>query len=126
VPECGGRHLVWKTALDKEYDSQVSLTYASPLIEGDLLIIYSGRFSEPATKCVIAIDKESGKTVWRAVTDFAAMSSPIVVSAAARQLIVWSQQAVTSLDAATGRSAGRGHGPESEFDLHAVAQGTCC
>src|SRR5262249_5530358 len=53
--------------------------------------------------CVIAIDKDSGKTAWRAVTDYAAMSSPIVVGAAGkRQLIVWSQQAVTSLDAATG------------------------
>lgn len=95
--------VLWKRALDKEYDSQESLTYASPLIEGNLLIIYSGRFSGPATKCVIAIDKDSGKTVWRAVEDYAAMSSPFVVSAAGkRQLIVWSQQAVTSLDPATG------------------------
>lgn len=101
--DAAGGKLLWKTALDKEYDSQESLTYASPLIEGNLLIIYSGRFSGPATKCVIAIDKDSGKTVWRAVMDYAAMSSPIVVNAAAkRQLIVWSQQAVTSLDPATG------------------------
>ena len=51
---------------------------------------------------MIAIDKDSGNTAWRAVTDYAAMSSPIVVSAAdTRQLIVWSQQAVTSLDAAS-------------------------
>ncbi|MBI3866627.1 MAG: PQQ-like beta-propeller repeat protein [Planctomycetia bacterium] len=98
-----GGKLLWKTALDKEYDSQESLTYASPLIEGNLLIIYSGRFSGPATKSVIAIDKDSGKTAWRAVEDYAAMSSPVVVSAAGkRQLIVWSQQAVTSLDPATG------------------------
>jgi outer membrane protein assembly factor BamB len=52
---------------------------------------------------VIAIDKDSGKTASRALKDYAAMSSPIVVSAAGkRQLIVWSQQAVTSLDPATG------------------------
>ena len=101
--DAAGGTLLWKKALDKEYDSQESLTYASPLIEGNLLIIFSGRFSGPATACVIAIDKDSGKTVWRAVTDYAAMSSPIVVSAAGRrQLIVWSQQAVTSLDTATG------------------------
>jgi outer membrane protein assembly factor BamB len=95
--------LVWKKSLDKEYNSQESLTYASPLIEGNLLIIYSGRFSQDETKCVIAIDKDSGTTVWRAVTDYAAMSSPIVVTAAhKRQLIVWSQRAVTSLDTKTG------------------------
>jgi outer membrane protein assembly factor BamB len=94
---------IWKTELDKEYGSQARLTYASPLIEGDLLIIYSGRFSGDATDCLIAIQKDTGKTMWRAVTDYAAMSSPIVVDAAGRhQVIVWSQQAVTSVDAATG------------------------
>jgi outer membrane protein assembly factor BamB len=95
--------LVWKKSLDKEFQAQESLTYASPLIEGNLLIIYAGRFSGDATPCLIAIDKDSGKTAWRAITDYAAMSSPIVVSAAGkRQVIVWSQQAVTSIDAATG------------------------
>ena len=95
--------LLWKKALDKEYQAQEAVTYASPLIESNLLIIVAGRFNGDATECVIAIDKDSGNTAWRAVTDYAAMSSPIVVSAAdTRQLIVWSQQAVTSLDAATG------------------------
>lgn len=95
--------LLWKKALDTEYNVQEFLTYASPLIEGDLLIILAGRFSGDATACVIALDKDSGATVWRAVTDYASMSSPIVVSAAGkRQLIVWTQQAVTSLDPVTG------------------------
>jgi len=101
--DAAGGTLLWRKALDKEYQAQAFLTYASPLIEGNLLIIFAGRFSGDATACVIAIDKDSGKTAWRAVTDYAAMSSPIVVSAAGkRQLIVWSQQAVTSVDAATG------------------------
>jgi outer membrane protein assembly factor BamB len=96
--------VLWKTDLNQEYQAQEFLTYASPLIEGRLLIIYAGRFSGDATACVIAIDKDSGQTAWRALTDYAAMSSPIVVSAAGkRQVIVWSQQAVTSLDAATGQ-----------------------
>lgn len=101
--DAAGGQLLWKTALNTEYQAQEFLTYASPLIEGNLLIIYAGRFSGDATACVIAIDKDTGKTAWRAVTDYAAMSSPIVVSAGGkRQLIVWSQQAVTSLDAASG------------------------
>lgn len=101
--DAAGGKLLWKKDLDNEYQAQEFLKYASPLIEGELLIIYVGRFSGDATACVIAIDKDSGKTAWRAVTDYAAMSSPIVVSTAGkRQLIVWSQQAVTSLDAATG------------------------
>lgn len=73
------------------------------MIEGNLLVIYAGRFSGDATERVIAIDENSGKTAWRALKDYAAMSSPIVVGAAGkRRLIVWSRQAVTSLEAATG------------------------
>jgi hypothetical protein len=95
--------LLWQKDLAKEYNVQEFLAYASPLIEGNLLILFAGRFSGEATECVTALDKESGKTAWRAVTDYAAMSSPIVVTAAGkRQLIVWSQQAVTSLDTVTG------------------------
>jgi outer membrane protein assembly factor BamB len=98
-----GGNVLWKKALDTEYQAQEFLTYASPLVEGNLLVIFSGRFSGDATACVIAIDKDSGQTAWRAVTDYAAMSSPTVISAAGkRQLIVWSQQAVTALDVATG------------------------
>jgi outer membrane protein assembly factor BamB len=102
--DAAGGKLLWKKALDKDYQVQEFLTYASPLIEGNLLMIFAGRFSGDVTDCVIALDKDSGKTAWRAVRDYAAMSSPIVISAAGtRQLIVWSQQAVTSLDAATGK-----------------------
>jgi outer membrane protein assembly factor BamB len=101
--DAAGGNVLWKKALDEEYQAQPSLTYASPLIEGNLLVIFAGRFIGDATACVIAIDKDSGQTAWRAVTDYAAMSSPTVISAAGkRQLIVWSQQAVTSIDAATG------------------------
>lgn len=97
-------NLLWKKELDKEYGSQPRLSWASPLIEGQHLIIYSGRLSEDPVDCLIAIDKDSGQTVWRAIKDFSAASSPIVVSAAGkRQVIVWSQQAVTAVDAATGQ-----------------------
>jgi outer membrane protein assembly factor BamB len=122
-----GGKLLWKKALDKEFQAQEFLTYASPLIEGNLLIIFAGRFSGTATDCVIAIDKDTGKTAWRAVRDYAAMSSPIIVRAAGkRQLIVWSQQAVTSLDAATGnvcwREAARPQNQSSAVSTP-VAQG---
>ena len=55
--------------------------------------------------CVVALDKHSGKEAWRALDDSFTYSSPIVVTAAGnRQLIVWTQEAVTSLDPATGRT----------------------
>lgn len=95
--------VLWKKALEQEYGSQPRLTYASPLIEERLLIIYAGRFSDDPNACLIAMDKDSGATAWRAITDYAAMSSPIVVGAAGkRQVIAWSQQAVTAVDATSG------------------------
>jgi len=52
----------------------------------------------------VALDKGSGKEIWRALNDAFTYSSPIVVTAGGRrQLIVWTQPAVTSLDAATGQ-----------------------
>jgi hypothetical protein len=56
-----------------------------------------------ADACVAAFDKRSGQQVWGALTDTWAYSSPIVITAGGvRQLIVWRQHAISSLDPATG------------------------
>ena len=50
------------------------------------------------------MDKNSGKEIWRAVDETATLSSPIVITAAGkRQLIVWTEKSVNSLDPATGK-----------------------
>ena len=75
---------------------------ASPLIEGDLLILVVG--GKP-NACVVAFDKHSGKAAWKALGDTATHSSPIAITAGGkRQLIVWTNEAVTSLDPATGKT----------------------
>jgi outer membrane protein assembly factor BamB len=74
---------------------------SSPVIEGELLILLL--FGGPS-KAVAAFDIESGDEVWRALDDGFSYSSPLVFTAGGRrQLIVWSQEAVTSLDPATGK-----------------------
>jgi outer membrane protein assembly factor BamB len=96
--------IVWEKDLEKEYDQKefTGIT-ASPLIEGDLLICYLCG-SKPAS-CVVAFDRNTGKEVWRALDDSFTYSSPIVLTAGGkRQFIVWTQQAVTSLDPATGKT----------------------
>ncbi|MDZ4286812.1 MAG: PQQ-binding-like beta-propeller repeat protein, partial [Prosthecobacter sp.] len=53
--------------------------------------------------CVLALDKATGKEVWRALDEDAHNASPIVITAAGkRQLIVWTQQSVSALDPTTG------------------------
>jgi outer membrane protein assembly factor BamB len=92
--------LLWEQRLDKEFAIQVLSCRPSPLIEGDLLILFTG--GKPGG-CVIALEKNSGKIVWKALDESVSNSSPIVIAAGGkRQLIVWTGESVTSLVPATG------------------------
>ena len=54
---------------------------------------------------MIAFDLESGQEVWKALSENLTNSSPIVVTAGGkRQLIVWTQESLTSLGPATGQT----------------------
>ena len=92
--------VLWKRDLAKEYGfDPLQTTSASPLIEGKLLILLLG-----GKPCVLALDKSSGKEVWRSLAESAAHSSPIVIRAGGvRQLIVWTQQSMSGLDLGTGK-----------------------
>jgi outer membrane protein assembly factor BamB len=94
---------VWERNLAKEYDvKEFTGITASPLIEDELLILYM--CGKPAA-CVVAFEKNSGKEVWRALDDAFTYSAPIVITAGGkRQFIVWTQEAVTSLDPKTGQT----------------------
>ena len=95
--------VLWKKSLATDYQLEpFSGITASPLIEDDLLILYI--CGKPAA-CVVALDRNSGKEAWRALDDAFTYSSPIVFAAGGkRQLVVWTQPAVTSLDPATGQT----------------------
>jgi outer membrane protein assembly factor BamB len=88
-------HVLWQRNMEKDYQA------GSPLIEGELLILFFG--GKPGA-CVIALNKDTGKEVWKALDETWTYSSPIVItSGGKRQLIVWTQESVTSLDPATGK-----------------------
>src|SRR5262249_57299134 len=94
--------LLWRKSLQREYEIPQLICRASPLIDGDLLIVCVG--GKPGA-CVIALDKKSGKEVWRALDESVTNSSPIIIAAGGkRQLIVWTQESVTSLDSTTGKT----------------------
>jgi outer membrane protein assembly factor BamB len=94
--------LLWEKDLAEAYQiDETTGISTSPLIEGKLLILLIGGKPDAG---VVALDKDSGEEVWKALDEYAAHSSPIVVTAGgARQLIVWTLQSVTALDPATGK-----------------------
>jgi outer membrane protein assembly factor BamB len=92
--------VVWRKSLSADY-GEVS-AFPSPLIEGELLILV---ISGKPNASILALDRNSGKEIWRALHEPRTNSSPIVVTAGGgkRQLILWTPVAVTSLDPATGK-----------------------
>jgi outer membrane protein assembly factor BamB len=94
--------VIWEIHLDKKYEVGVLSCRGSPLIEGNLLILFAG--AKPGA-CVMALDKQTGKEVWKALSEPLSNSSPlIIVAGGKRQLIVWTGNSVTSLNPATGET----------------------
>jgi outer membrane protein assembly factor BamB len=92
--------VIWEKNIGREYEVVEMSCRPSPLIEGSLLIVFTG--AKPGAS-VMALDKGTGKEVWRALDDHVSSSSPIVVtSGGRRQLIVWSDNSLASLNPATG------------------------
>jgi outer membrane protein assembly factor BamB len=72
----------------------------SPLIDGSLLIVFTG--AKPGAS-VMALDKRTGKEVWKALDDLVSNSSPIIITVGGkRQLIVWSDSSLAALDPTDG------------------------
>ena len=68
---------------------------ASPVVEGDLLIVHIGGRPD---SCIVAFDKATGEEKWRALKDTAAYSAPIVIDPTQGQLdqrggVCWSHPA---------------------------------
>ena len=92
--------VIWEKQL--KYEIRELICRGSPLIEGNLLVLFTG--AKPGA-CVIALDKKTGKEVWKALDDSVSNSSPlIIVAGGKRQLIVWTDESVTSLNPATGET----------------------
>jgi outer membrane protein assembly factor BamB len=94
--------VLWKKGLQKAYRVEVLACRASPLIDGKLLILHVG--GKPGA-CVVALDKDTGREVWKALDEPVSNSSPVILTAGGkRQLVVWTGTSVTSLDPQTGKA----------------------
>jgi outer membrane protein assembly factor BamB len=97
--------VLWGKDLIKEYEAKEFNLNASPVLEGDVLIVYVA--GKPGA-CVVAFDKDSGKERWRALSEPGTNSTPAIITASGRrQVVVWTQDSVTSLDPATGKTLWR-------------------
>lgn len=99
--EDGG--IVWHRSLHKEYRVAIEVwpVAASPLVEADRLIINLGARQTGAG--IIALDKATGKTLWTATHDGASCCTPRAATIhGQRHVVVWTADAVVSLDPASG------------------------
>src|SRR6266850_7563264 len=94
-------NVAWKKNLKEEFQMKETSVDASPLIEGDLVILMLGGKGGAG---IVALDRNTGREVWRALDEAVTWSSPIVIDAGGvRQLIVWTQQSVSSINPANGK-----------------------
>lgn len=96
--------LIWKKDLAAQYQATPPRwgISAAPLVEGDVVIVCAG--GEPDAS-IMAFHKDTGQEIWRALDDRPTYSAPIATSIGGkRQVIVWTGDAVTSLDPVTGKS----------------------
>jgi outer membrane protein assembly factor BamB len=93
--------VIWEKNVGRDYEVDEMSCRPSPLIEGSLLIVFTG--AKPGAS-VLALDKQTGKEVWKALDDHVSNSSPIITtSAGRRQLIIWSDNALASLNPTNGQ-----------------------
>jgi outer membrane protein assembly factor BamB len=93
--------VLWKHDCNDEYKIRMPIwgIAASPLIEGDLLIVQVGG----AEACLVAFDKRTGEERWKAVKDDASYSAPVIVEQAGKRVLVcWTGNQVVGLDPASG------------------------
>lgn len=97
--------VVWRRDYIKDFGTDLPVwgMTGAPLVDGDRLICLAG--GEPEAM-VVALDKVTGKDVWRAIKGDSeeGYAPPVLIEAGgARQIIQWHAAALTSLEPATGK-----------------------
>jgi outer membrane protein assembly factor BamB len=95
--------VIWQRDLDSDYDIRMPIwgISASPLVDGDLVIVQIGGSNGA---CLVAFDKITGKERWRALDDDASYAAPIIVEQAGKRVLVaLVGQHVVGVDPPTGK-----------------------
>jgi outer membrane protein assembly factor BamB len=109
--------VVWKRDLNAQYTINMPIwgIAAAPFIHEHLVIQQLGG-SDGAS--VVALDKTTGKEVWRALDDRAQYSTPILIQQAGRDVLVcWTGDSITALDPMAGTQLWRFPFPPSKMPI---------
>ncbi len=94
--------VLWSRHLHNEYQIRMPNwgIAAAPLIEGDLLILQIGG----TNACIVGLDKRTGQERWKALSDDASYSAPIVIDQGGKRVLVcWTGNRIVGLDPANGQ-----------------------
>jgi outer membrane protein assembly factor BamB len=95
--------VLWQHDTVKDFAARVPMWgfAASPVIDGERVIVHVG--AQP-NGCYLALDRHTGKEVWRSLNDEAGYCTPVLIRAkSGRQLIAWTPANVHGLDPDTGK-----------------------
>ena len=95
--------VIWKHDLNREYNIKMPIwgIAATPLIFENKIILQIGG-SDGAS--VLALDKETGKEIWRSLDDDICYSAPIMINQAGKPvLVVWTAENLNGMDPETGK-----------------------
>src|SRR5262249_57514718 len=87
--EAGTGKVLWSADLVRDYRARMPGWgfAASPVVVGDLLIVHAG--AEP-NGCLLALDRRTGREVWRSLPDEAGYATPLLITArSGPQIVRW-------------------------------------
>jgi len=95
--------VIWERDLNKDYDIRMPIwgIAAAPLIYKNKIILHIGG---EGNACVVALEKNTGKEIWKNLEDDASYVAPILVKQGNTEiLVIWSGQNVVGMDPETGK-----------------------
>jgi outer membrane protein assembly factor BamB len=95
--------IVWQRDLERDYDIDMPIwgISGSPLIFQDLVVLHIGG---RGGACIVALDKGTGKEVWKALNDRAQYTTPVLVEQGGKPvLICWTGDSASGLEATSGK-----------------------
>lgn len=94
---------IWHRDVHRQFQVQLEVwpVSASPVVEGDLLIVNAG--GRQTNAGIVAFDKHSGEVAWTATEDGMSCSTPVAATVHAKRfLFVWTADALISLNPEDG------------------------
>ncbi|MCF7957449.1 MAG: PQQ-binding-like beta-propeller repeat protein [Phycisphaerae bacterium] len=96
--------VLWHKSLKDIFNIKMPIwgIVASPLIYGDLIITQIGGRNGA---CVVGLNKQTGKAKWRAISDKASYSAPIIIKQAGKDVLVcWTGSRIVGLNPLNGKT----------------------